>query len=90
MWNILRSVNFALLLMKFWKAIYFISINAHFHVDMQFWFRKAIFGNLAFSLFQTPVILRILLRALSNSVLVLIAMITPYFIVNETTLHPVL
>ena len=90
MWNILRSVNFALLLIKFWKAIYFISINAHFHMDMHFWFIKAIFGNLAFSLFQTPVILRILLCALSNSVLVLFAMITPYFIVNNTTLHPIL
>ena len=51
MGNILQSVNFALLLMKFLKTIYIISINAHFHVDMQFWFRKAIFGNLAFSLF---------------------------------------
>ena len=51
MGNILRSVNFALLLMKFLKTIYFISINAHFHMDMHFWFIKAIFGNLAFSLF---------------------------------------
>ena len=51
MGNILQSVNFALLLMKFLKTIYFISINAHFHMDMHFWFRKAIFGNLAFSLF---------------------------------------
>ena len=90
MGNILRSVNFALSLMKLLKTIYFISINAHFHMDMHFWYRKAIFGNLAFSLFQTPVILQLLLCALSNSVPVLFAMITPYFIVNNTTLRPIL